>query len=144
MALKNIVKGICGTSRCKYDVYTKERTDELLEEKTNKSEVYLKDNYAVLENSIIFPAGEYGGVVNIEYPTGFTKNNCIPISIMYKHDGVWRNCMTYSYGGDTITVKRVIPQVELRDTITVRITLNERTETETTQYTKVVLMKIAE
>lgn len=40
MAIKDIVKGICNITRCKYDVYTKERTDELLEE--INSNVYTK------------------------------------------------------------------------------------------------------
>ena len=35
MAVKDIVKGICNITRCKYDVYTKEKTDELLETKAN-------------------------------------------------------------------------------------------------------------
>ena len=35
MAIKDIVKGICNITRCKYDVYTKEKTDELLETKAN-------------------------------------------------------------------------------------------------------------
>lgn len=35
MAIKDIVKGICNITRCKYDVYTKERTDELLGTKAN-------------------------------------------------------------------------------------------------------------
>ena len=30
MAIKDIVKGICNISRCKYDVYTKEKIDEML------------------------------------------------------------------------------------------------------------------
>lgn len=30
MAIKDIVKGICNVTRCKYDVYTKEKVDELL------------------------------------------------------------------------------------------------------------------
>lgn len=49
MAIKDIVKGICNITRCKYDVYTKEKTDELLEEvnttlgaKANSSDVYTK------------------------------------------------------------------------------------------------------
>lgn len=30
MAIKDIVKGICNITRCKYDVYTKEKIDEML------------------------------------------------------------------------------------------------------------------
>ena len=44
MAIKDIVKGICNITRCKYDVYTKERTDELLEAKANSEDVYTKSD----------------------------------------------------------------------------------------------------
>lgn len=42
MAIKDIVKGICSTSRCKYDVYTKDRTDELLGTKANANVTVVK------------------------------------------------------------------------------------------------------
>lgn len=44
MALRDIVKGFCRDSKCLWDVYTKEKADELLKNKANSSEVYTKNS----------------------------------------------------------------------------------------------------
>lgn len=86
MALKEIVKGICGVTRCKHDVYTKEKMDELLEEKANVSEVneiYKKDNFAVIEGGLeglVFQEEQDQCAVSINYPEGFTWQNCVVVS----------------------------------------------------------------
>lgn len=52
MALKDIVKGICSITRCKYDVYTKEKTDELLEEVNNSIASEIPNRIYVYEQDI--------------------------------------------------------------------------------------------
>lgn len=42
MASKDLVKGYCKESKCEYDVYTKEKTDELLNTKADSTNVYTK------------------------------------------------------------------------------------------------------
>ena len=105
MALKDIVKGICETTRCKYDVYTKEKSDELLAEKQNKmtvdttptenssnpvgsggvfkalSEKANASNFAILTGTMT-QTGTQTIEKDIEYPEGFNKNNCIVVSSM--------------------------------------------------------------
>ena len=65
MAVKDIVKGICNITRCKYDVYTKERTDEFntyLTEETftgkywvNGKKIYRKTiNLGTLPNNEVY------------------------------------------------------------------------------------------
>jgi hypothetical protein len=43
MAMKEIIYGICGTSRCKLPTYSKEKIDEFLEGKANSKNVYTKE-----------------------------------------------------------------------------------------------------
>lgn len=74
MALMDIVKGICATSRCKYDVYTKEKMDEIL------SDTYVKDDYAVIELNDVAVATQH----LVDYPEGFDYNNSIVVSLAYK------------------------------------------------------------
>jgi hypothetical protein len=86
MALKEIVKGICDVTRCKYDVYTKEKMDELLEEKANSNEIneiYTKNNFAVIEGSLeglVFQEEQDQCAVSVNYPEGFTWQNCVVVS----------------------------------------------------------------
>lgn len=52
-----------------------------------KSNVYIKDNFAVLTGTYTLPAGEGGTYapdtsVDINYPEGFTVNNCVIVSAM--------------------------------------------------------------
>ena len=114
MAIKDIVKGICNITRCKYDVYTKERTDELLDVKANSNNVYTKtETNNLLNNKVntsdaivkgdiaiisgeIWCAKESGGEVEWDYPSGFNKDNCVVIS-----HGVNVNQDGYSYGHTT-------------------------------------------
>ena len=108
MATKELVKGQCGISKCVYDVYTKEKTDELLNEKSNATDVYtkteadallnnkanasdvfVKGNYATLTGSVSLTANTTANIQGnlltytskeIAYPSGFNKNNCIVIA----------------------------------------------------------------
>lgn len=73
MAIKDIVKGICNVTRCKYDVYTKERTDELLEAKANSEEVYTKEE----TEQLIKPTTLWSGNQNIVTKGPITLNDNI-------------------------------------------------------------------
>lgn len=96
MAIKEIVKGICGTSRCKYDVYTKEKMDELLSEERaytdGTSEEIIGAVTAMLQMVPeiaminVTLTGEVGTQVRTEvsYPEGFSKDNTNVVSIMEK------------------------------------------------------------
>lgn len=71
MAIKDIVKGICAITRCKYDVYTKERSDELFK---------IKGDFAVLTGSL--DKNDSIATKQINYPNGFTKENCVITSVL--------------------------------------------------------------
>lgn len=68
--------------------YSKSETDTLLVTKAAKTEVYLKDDYAVVTGTIEYEEGEKSKQVDLSYPTGFTQDNCIIVSIMVQHTGV--------------------------------------------------------
>lgn len=80
MAIKETVKGHCGESKCTYDVYTKEKVDELLNEKVSSDNVYVKDNYAVLEGIATVKAHTVGQTTTFDYPEGFTQDNTAVLS----------------------------------------------------------------
>ena len=86
LAVKDIVKGHCGDSKCTYDVYTKEKVDELLAEANERlNNVYVKDNFAVLEGNykgVVFDAPTESALKMIPYPEGFNVNNTVIISKM--------------------------------------------------------------
>lgn len=95
MALKDIVKGICSTTRCKYDVYTKEKTDELLETKANKSD--LDSKFALLTGTITNDGTQ---VIQAEmlYPEGFNYGNCVVISSMLESNTGEENVVRWTSG----------------------------------------------
>ena len=69
MAIKDIVKGICNVTRCKYDVYTKERSDELFK---------LKGDFAILTGTLNVSDAANGTVVwNVPLPEGFDFQNTV-------------------------------------------------------------------
>lgn len=80
LATKDTVKGHCGTSRCTYDVYTKEKVDELLNGKASSNNVYVKNDFAVLEGIVTVKAGSVGYTKTLPYPEGFTQENTVVIS----------------------------------------------------------------
>ena len=91
MAVKDIVKGICNLTRCKYDVYTKERTDELLNEvnttlgtKANSSDVYVKGDFATITKALKMDSTGEIGSTGVNFPNGFTPDNSIVISTLHK------------------------------------------------------------
>ena len=61
MAIKDIVKGICSTSRCKYDVYTKEKIDEMTKvsnkdySEVTESGVYIVDCHTMTDSLATVP-----------------------------------------------------------------------------------------
>ncbi len=52
MASKNLVKGYCKESKCEYDVYTKEKTDELLGDEYNSNSTYSKGDLIIYNNTL--------------------------------------------------------------------------------------------
>ena len=50
-----------------------------------KTTVYVKNNFAVLEGTITMPAkgdSTVTGTIEFNYPTGFTIDNCVPITVL--------------------------------------------------------------
>lgn len=90
MAIKDIVKGICNITRCKYDVYTKERSDELF---------FVKENLAYITGTILTSSPTH----SIEYPSGFNKDNCVVLSVMLKKTSLSTACWTYNTTHDIIS-----------------------------------------
>lgn len=133
MALKDIVKGICDITRCKYDVYTKEKVDELLSEKANVSEIYTKGNFAVIN----FTNTAKKQVSEVNYPTGFTMDNCVVISVSMNYEGFWTTTFM-----DSVAVQDYIQPVVLLKENTIWITEQYSYFTEKTSTYKIVLMKV--
>lgn len=52
MASKDLVKGYCKESKCEYDVYTKEKIDELLGDIYNSSSTYKVGDLVIYNNSL--------------------------------------------------------------------------------------------
>lgn len=52
MAIKDIVKGICNITRCKYDVYTKEKIDEMTIIENKDLKDVLKTGYFILGEGV--------------------------------------------------------------------------------------------
>lgn len=73
MATKEIVKGHCGDSKCTYDVYTKEKMDELLNKleeslvgKKLKGDIDLNN---ITEEGIYVISDEMTSIINVPKPT---------------------------------------------------------------------------
>ena len=66
--------------------YTKTEADTLLAAKAAKTEVYLKGDYAVVTGSIEYEEGKRSEQVTLDYPTGYTKENCIIVPPHSKAD----------------------------------------------------------
>lgn len=168
MALKEIVKGICDVTRCKYDVYTTEKIDELLEEKQSSIEVdtiptenssnpvesggvftalkEIKDSFSVISGEITVE-GNSNASVSVNYPTGFTKDNTYVISNMastvLKPD-VYQAGVVGSINNEGIvqTSLKVNPTVRLdEEQINISCTNTTNGDPITLKY-KVVVMKI--
>lgn len=85
MAIKEIVKGICNITRCKYDVYTKEKTDELLNNKANTTDVDL--NYLAKKNIFVLTGDlevSDGGITSAikSYPKAMSLENCAILCVL--------------------------------------------------------------
>lgn len=70
-----------------YDYVDEENTNQTQQINQNLSNLtYIKDNYAILTGSVniqTHPTGRYSGTTSFNYPSGFTKNNCVVISHMF-------------------------------------------------------------
>lgn len=105
--------------------YTKTEADTLLAAKAAKTEVYLKDDYAVVTGSMEYEEGKTSEQVTVDYPTGYTKDNCIIVSIMVQHSGV--QYPTWSTGSVMTTNSTVTGAVPCSVTLaesTIRVYFN--------------------
>lgn len=76
------------------------------------SKVVYKDNFAVISGNIQLTNG--AGSVTLEYPTGFTRENCVPISIgidivgtdnfSYFFNGTSNSCFEVRFGPSNLFV----------------------------------------
>lgn len=75
-----MVFGFCN-NKCKHEVYTKDEVD------TKLTDWKLKGDFAVLTGDITLEST--GGSANVNYPEGFTKDNCVIIAcgIIYNSGG---------------------------------------------------------
>lgn len=104
LATKEVVKGHCGDSKCTYDVYTKEKTDELLNDIYSKTETnnLISNKLIQIETIEGSFSRESGGdtpisTKNIDYPTGFDKDNTILLAIGTRKTGN-TNFPDYAFG----------------------------------------------
>ncbi len=111
MALKEIVKGICSITRCKYDVYTKDKTDEMVSDliktdlslrsdiDTNASDIRSVESRITTITST-GTVNETSGICGIDfnYPDGFNKNNTMVLSVVYKFPGLDAGGQAYWWG----------------------------------------------
>lgn len=65
--------------------YNKSETDTLLATKANTSDVYTKGNLAIVSGSYTTETGTSAQQIHLNYPTGFTKDNCIVASVMMRN-----------------------------------------------------------
>lgn len=104
--MNNILKYVFDKFGCKHEAYDKKDIDSKIETinnniKTNntnitnlQNNVYTKDNYAVITGNVSMTDGE--GTTNVNYPSGFNKDNCIILSM---NIGMSTNTeINYSYG----------------------------------------------
>lgn len=144
MAVKDIVKGICETSKCNYDVYTSEKVDELLDD------LVASNRFAVLEGTLTLEASESSGSskttqLDIEFPEGFNRQNCICLCV-----GASKHEDQYSYGiGLTSSLQmvtgsypRYVTLGTNSDNTKIRLSVSNPSTTSASIYYKIVLMKI--
>lgn len=148
-------------SHCKFPAYDKEEVDSLLSDKANKTDVYtkteadtkhnelikkvyVKDDYAVLTGTITMASGT--GSTTVNYPTGFTKNNCVVISYGQENADT-KNSYNFGYGIKSTDYTRgsMTRNVSLKDSnieISIYNPVVDGEGNKTYNY-KIVLMKIA-
>ena len=138
MAIKDIVKGICNVTRCKYDVYTKERTDELFK---------VKGDFAVVTGEITMENAT--GKVIVNYPDGFNKDNTVVIS--YGQTGINSggplDAINFGFGVHSLdymsgSLPRNVALTSTNIEISIRNPLDDTAGSRTYNY-KIVLMKIS-
>lgn len=78
---KSEVNGLLANKANLTDVYNKSQINNLLNNKANTNEVYVKGDFAILTGTLNV-SGDMVYLSGIQYPEGFTQNNCIVISAM--------------------------------------------------------------
>ena len=83
--------------------YNKSETDTLLATKANVSDVYTKGDYAILTGSVPHDELTLGGKA-LDYPTGFSQDNCVVIAAMKKNKSAYMYSTYFSvYDSQTST-----------------------------------------
>ena len=135
MAVKEIVKGHCGDSKCTYDVYTKEKIDELLN---------ATKDYATLTGVLTIPTGKSEVYIDLpenEIPKGFTSLNSVVIAKAYSLTEAEQPTWAYT---DKIQVYHSLTVWDGSTTESLRVVLRDLASAEGMPITyKIVLMKIA-
>lgn len=108
MALKDIVKGICNITRCKYDVYTKEKIDEMFEEKIKIEEITLltpNEGFSIPFQNFFKQGNHIWGNAVITADTEFSNSYSNPAKLAYAIPYVYNSyCILsgWEYSSDKI------------------------------------------
>lgn len=109
-------------------------------------EVYSKEDFATITGTVSIEAGSSVSV-NIEYPTGFTNDNTVVLSIGSRRSGIDKN-YTYGYYGKTSSAAMINGGIERTVTTDednlVFLAVNPSTGSTLDFDYKIVLMKIGE
>ena len=132
-------------SHCKYPAYSKDEVDALVEEKLEtKTE---KNDFALIKQTITTDADGRGSVM-VDFPEGFTKNNCMVLSTdyMYVVEGTDTNARMHNTGNVPSSETKNItnPFVCLGELDKISIYLEGTTGGPATIETRVLLMKVGE
>lgn len=138
----------CG-SHCKHPAYTKEQVNALLaDELKSKKE---KSDFALIEETITVST-DGNGIVTVDFPEGFTKDNCIVLSADVKSHEENTSFLPreYNLGYGGTNFHKINPTVYLGDPSTydstkICISLYYGTlDQEIPKDVRVVLMKVGE
>ena len=104
MAKKEIVKGICDITRCKYDVYTKEKVDEML--KIEEITLLTANEGFTINSQKFFKQGNHiWGNAVITADTPFSNSYSYPVKMAYAIPYVYNSyCIlsTYQFSSEII------------------------------------------
>lgn len=131
---------ICGDTKCKREVYTKEDIDNMFLVSMNE--------FRTVEASVITPNdGSTTSVdTTVNYPEGFNKGNCIVVSVMSKNRTLNKNWATTSIGSAASYLRGNSGVFAVLDDSNIKlgVQLGSAVNSSWTWDIRVTLMKIAE
>lgn len=95
-------------------------------------------NIVVVTGSMTFSASTNTATKDVAYPTGFNKDNCVPIAFGYTHPS---NKNSYKFGG-MINTGMLLGFNATKGKMEIAIYDSDEVSSNTTIYYKIVLMKI--